>query len=258
MKTVWGPKVREAFPRLRSNPKAEDLCRPRDRTLISNECRRAIQNLPRSSDLSWSRKKLYCGIVEGSISDPLEKWISWSLGEIHSQWIWVPGSRFLNNSEFSLTWWLAWNALAHNNWAYRACLADMPDCPLCRSGLEETALHAFYYCKRVWPFWSHVGKWMARISPRQLMLLDVGYVIDNVVTPYKGEKRVVFLAILAVARMVIWVTRNKGFYEGENFSHRDLILYFRHQLRVKIRCNRKCLDHITFNKKWMNAASLVV
>ena len=120
------------------------------------------------------------------------------------------------------------------------------------------ALHAFYYCEWVWPFWSHVKEWTACISPKQLTLLDIGYVIDNVVPPYKGEKRVVFLAVLAVARMVIWVTRNKGLYEGANFSHRDLILYFRHQLRVKIRCNRKCLDHITFNKRWVYAASLVV
>ena len=134
----------------------------------------------------------------------------------------------------------------------------MPDCPRCSSGLEETALHAFYYCERVRPFWSHVEEWKARISPKQLVLLDVGYVIDNVVPPYKGEKRVVFLTNLAVARMVIWVTQNKGLYEVANFSHRDLILYIRHQFRVKIRCDRKRLDRITFDKRWVYEASLVV
>ena len=70
------------------------------------------------------------------------------------------------------------------------------------------------------------------------MLLDVGYVVDNVLPPFHSEKRVVFLAILAVARMVIWTTRNKGLYDDANFSQRDLVLYFRHQLRVKIRCDR--------------------
>ena len=103
-----------------------------------------------------------------------------------------------------------------------------------------------------------VLEWRACISPKQLVLLDVGYVIDNVVPPYKGEKQVVFLAIMAVAWMVIWVTQNKGLYEGANISHRDLILYFRHQLRVKIRCDRKRLDCITFNKWWVYAASLVI
>ena len=49
------------------------------------------------------------------------------------------------------------------------------------------------------------------------MLFDVGYILDNVDPPFQGEKRVVFLVILAVARMVIWQTRNKG-------SRSDLIL----------------------------------
>ena len=66
-------------------------------------------------------------------------------------------------------------------------------------------------------------EWTARISPKQLVLLDI---VDNVDSPYQGEKRIVFLAILAVARMVIWETRNEGLYEGANFSSSgsDLVL----------------------------------
>ena len=105
------------------------------------------------------------------------------------------------------------------------------------------ALLAFYNCKQVSPFWSLVVEWATCISPQQLVLLDIGYVVDNVDPPYQGEKRV-FLAILAVARMVIWETRNKGLYDGTNFTHRDLILFFRHQLRVKIRYERKRLNRI--------------
>ena len=134
----------------------------------------------------------------------------------------------------------------------------MPDCARCSRGLEETAKHAFYYCGRVRQFWEHVGEWTNRILPKQLVLLDVGYVVDNVLSPFQGEKCVVFLAILAVARMVIWTTRKKGLYDDTNFSHRALILFFRHQLRVKIRCDRKRLDRITFDKRWVNAASLVL
>ena len=134
----------------------------------------------------------------------------------------------------------------------------MPDYARCDSGLEETAEHAFYYCERVHLFWNHVREWMTRIQPKQLVLLDVGYVVDNVLLPFQSEKRVVFLAILAVARMVIWTTRNKGLYDDANSSHRDLVLSFRHQLRVKIRCDRKHLNIITFDKRWVNVASLVV
>ena len=68
------------------------------------------------------------------------------------------------------------------------------------------------------------------------MLLDVVYVVDNVLPPFQGEKRVVFFTILAVTRMVIWMMRNKGLYDDANFSHRDL----------------------AFSKRWVNAASLVV
>ena len=71
------------------------------------------------------------------------------------------------------------------------------------------------------------------------MLLAVGYIVDNIEPPFQGEKCVVFLVILAVVRMVIWQTRNKGLYEGANFSYHELNLIFRHQLRVKIRCDRK-------------------
>ena len=178
--------------------------------------------------------------------------------EIRSHWNWAPGSSFLNNSEFSLTWRLTRNALPLLDLDFRASLAYMPDCARCVSGLEETAEHAFYYCERVRSFCDHVGEWTAHIEPKQLVLLDVGYVVDNVLPPFQGEKRVGFLTILAVARMVIWTTRKKVLYDDANFSHRDLVLHFRHQLRVKIRCDRKRLDSITFDKRWVNEASLVV
>ena len=178
--------------------------------------------------------------------------------EIRSHWNRAPGSSFLNNSEFLLTWWLARNASLLLDLDFRAGLADMPDCGRCGSDSEETAEHAFYYCGRVRSFWDHVGEWTARIEPKKLVLLDVGYVVDTVFPSFQGEKCVVFLAILAVARMVIWTTQKKGLYDDANFFHRDLVLYFRHQHRVKIRCDRKHLDRITFDKRWVNAASLVV
>ena len=90
------------------------------------------------------------------------------------------------------------------------------------------------------------------------MLLDVGYVVDNVLPQFQGEKYVVFLAILTVARKGIWTTRKKGLFDDANFSPIDLILFFRHQLKVIIRCDRKRLDRITFNRRWMHALSLIV
>ena len=246
---VWRQKASRTFLRLKSDPKAEGRRKPLGEALFVRECRMALPNLPGSSDFSLPRKELYRELVVGSTSGPLSERRGWTAEEIRSHWNWAPGSSFLNNSEFSLTWRLARNALPLLSFNFRAGLTDMPDCTRCSSGLEETTEHAFYYCERVHPSWS------ARIEPKQLILLDVNYIVDNVLPPFEDEKRVVFLAILAVARMVIWTTRKKRLYDNANFSHRDLVLYFRHQLRVKIRCDRK---RITFDKMRVNAASLVV
>ena len=92
---------------------------------------------------------------------------------------------------------------------------------------------------------------MACIEPMQFVLLDVGYVVDNVLPPFRREKCMMFFTILAVARMGIWTMQKKGLYDDAKFSHRDLALYFRHQLRIKIRCYRKRLDRIKFEKRWV-------
>ena len=154
----------------------------------------------------------------GSASDLLLNQLGWSGKEVRSHWNWAPGSGFLNNSEFSFIWQLF-------GLNYKVVQGDKSDCPRCGRGLEETAEHAFYYCNRFRPFWNQVGEWTARIEPKLLVLLDVGYVVDNVLPQFQCEKRIVFLAILAIAKMVIWTTQKKGLCDGANFSHRDLILF---------------------------------
>ena len=74
----------------------------------------------------------------------------------------------------------------------------MPNCPRCGSIVKETAEHAFYNRERASSFWDHVGEWTARIETKQLVLLDVGYVVNNVLPQFQVKKRVVFLATLAV------------------------------------------------------------
>ena len=82
--TVWGHQVRDVFPRLKSNTKAEARRRPENETPFVRECHRALQRFPRFSDISQSRKELYRELVAGSAADLLEKRLGWSLGEIRS------------------------------------------------------------------------------------------------------------------------------------------------------------------------------
>ena len=126
----------------------------------------SLPDLPQSSDLSQPQKELYWDLVVGSVLDFLMDWLSWSMEEVRSHWKWVPGLGFLNNSEFLITWRFARNVFAF-----------LSDCPCCPSGLEETAEHAFYYCKWVCLFWDHVKEWTARIKPKQLVLFNIGYVM---------------------------------------------------------------------------------
>ena len=57
---------------------------------------------------------------------PLSERHGWTVEEVCSYWNWAPGSGFLNNSEFSLTWQLARNPLPFSawtsEWAWKTCL----------------------------------------------------------------------------------------------------------------------------------------
>ena len=142
--------------------------------------------------------------------------------EVHSHWNWAPGSGFLNNSEFSLTWQqLAWNALPFFGLNYRTCLADTPDCPHCDSGFR-------------------------RNGQAHLLLQASSSVLRScrgVDGPHQTQ---------AARAARLW----NG--DLQSFFHCDLILFIRHQLRVKIRCDRKCLDRITFDRRWVHSVSQVV
>ena len=214
---VWRRKTSRTFPRLQSDPKAEVRRKPTGEALFVRECRAAIRNLPGSSDLSQPRKELYRELVVGSALDPLSEQFGWTAGEIRSHWNWAPWSSFFNNSEFSLTWRLARNALPpsrlelqngpgrharlcslqqwfrRNSWGRLLLRASLPVLGS-RRGVDD----------------SHWTK-AARAARRWLRR---GQRSTSVI----GEKLVVFLAILAVARMVIWTTQKGGLYDNANFS----------------------------------------
>ena len=75
------------------------------------ECRKVFRNLPGSSDLFSVSKELYQELVVGFATDPLVDRFGCSVKDVRLHWNRALGSGFLNNSEFSLTWWLARNVL---------------------------------------------------------------------------------------------------------------------------------------------------
>ena len=128
----------------KSDPKSEGRRKLRGEAQFVCEYRKALRKFPGSSGLSRSQKELYRDLVVGSVSDPLVDRLGWLIVCSHKNW--AP------DSGFSLTWRLAQNAVPLFGLNYKVGQADMPDCFCCDSGLEETAKHAFYDCKRVRPF----------------------------------------------------------------------------------------------------------
>ena len=63
----------------------------------------------------------------------------------------------------------------------------MPDCPRCSSGLEETAEQRLLLLR------ASPGSGRLASNPKSLCCSTLVNVVDNVLPPFHGEKRVVFL-----------------------------------------------------------------
>ena len=68
------------------------------------------------------------------------------------------------------------------------------------------------------------------------------------------DRNIVFLCLLGIMRVVIWMTRKKELYDDESFSSQTLVSFYKHQIKVKIRSERKRLSSLEFGKRWVTVA----
>ena len=259
---AWAHKVLSFFPRLSASLTAECRRRPRGQPDFIRECRDALRrisgSLTRFSDLSRStRRALYHALVEADVKDPLWERLEVDRAEAPFLFRWAPASGFLTNYEFSVTWSLIRGVIRLNDWLAEREIVNSPACARCNMGWVETAEHAFFHCSKVRSLWRVVNGITARIDAEQLIQLDICYVIFDFDPPLKGEKRMVFRAILAIARMVIWTTRQEQFCWGASLSNEALVRFFKHQLRVRIRVDSRRLSPVAFRRRWNWTASLI-
>lgn len=74
-----------------------------------------------------------------------------------------------------------------------------------------------------WPSMpSAIVCWYARfairsacIDPEDLMSIDFAYMCDNMSPPWSRAKGLVFLTLLAVTRMVLWVTQTESIVQNK-------------------------------------------
>ena len=93
-------------------------------------------------------------------------------------------------------------------------------------------------------------------SMESFFVLEASSVCSNVVPRLNRQEHYVFLCLLGVMRVVIWTTRMKELCEDESFSSQTLVAFFKHQIKVKIRSERKRLSSLEFGERWVTVARL--
>lgn len=196
--------------------------KPRSQEPFLSECHQALHVTPRSTDFSRFSKTLYRRLVERVASDPLRGRLSLSLaarlvvGELRSFWFGAPVEEYLTNPEFSFTQRLMRKAVRFSNINFKAGLAEMPDSSPVRSWLRGNVWVRLFPLSAGDSFWDQVDDLAAPIDPEHLVSINLAYVCDNVLPPWSGVNRLVFLTLLTVARM--WLTRMEGILQYGHYS----------------------------------------
>ena len=256
---VWKEDAKKSFPSLRSVHFADGEAHrlPRCECPFYRECRHALKVLSRlQTGLSDSRplssRALYRCIVRGAASNGLIGELGVTEAEGRLLWPWAPRMRCLNNDEASLTWLVIRNALWVGKKLFAAQQVISPECGRC-GDLEETISHTFFHCPVVRPLCKLLEGYMVRILNGKFFVLEASSVCSNVVPRLNRQEHYVFLCLLGVMRVVIWTTRMKELCEDESFSAQTLVAFYKHQIKVKIRSERKRLE---FGERWVTVARL--
>ena len=163
--------------------------------------------------------------------------------------------RCLNNEEASFTWLVILNALWVSKRLFAGQLAISPECARC-GAFEESIEHAFFYCLLVQPLCKLLEGFMVCIWGGKFFVLEPSSVYSNVVLKLNRQEHYVFLYLLGIMHVVSWTTRQKELRDGESFSSRTLVSFYKHQIKVKIRSGRIILSSLEFAKKWVTVARL--
>ena len=259
--SVWKEDAKQSFPSLSVHSADGEAHRlPRREFPFYRKCWHALKVLSRlQTGLSDSRplssRALYRCLVRGTANDGLIGELGVTEAEGRLLWPWVPRMRCLNNDEASLTWLVIRNALWVGKNLFAAQQAISPECGWC-GDLEETIGHAFFHCPVVRPLCKLLEGYMVCILNGNFFVLEASSVCSNVVPKLNRQEHYVFLCLLGVMRVVIWTTRKKGLCEDESFSSQALVAFFKHQIKFKIRSERKRLSSLEFGERWVTVAHL--
>ena len=201
-----------------------------------------------------SSRSLYPCLVRDAASDGLIGELGVTETEGRLLWPWAPRMRCLNNDEASLTWLVIRNAL----WVGKKLFSAQQASAASAAGavIWRRLLITPSFSPVVRPLCKLLEGYMVRILNGKVFVLEASSVCSNVVPELNRQEHYVFLCLLGVMRVVIWTTRKKELYKDESFSSQTLVAFFKYQIKVKIRSERKRLSSLEFGKRWVTVARL--
>ena len=157
--------------------------------------------------------------------------------------------------ESSITWLIIRKVLWVGKRLFSAWLSISPVCIRC-GDMKESIEYAFFHCPVVRLLCKLLEGYMVRTLNGRFFVLEASSVCSNVVPSLNRSEQYVFLCLLGVLRVGIWTTQLSEFREGESFSSRTLVSFYKHQIKVKIRSERKRLSSQGFGERWVTVACM--
>lgn len=109
-------------------------------------------------------------------------------------------------------------------------------------GMKESIEYAFFHCLVVRPLCELIEGFIVCMLYGQFFALDTSTICSNMSFLANRSKHFVLLYLLAIMRMVLWTMKMKDVYVELSLSSHHMVAFIKHQLKVKIRVERKRLS----------------
>ena len=142
-----------------------------------------------------------------------------------------------------------------NEYLYRFKIVRNLKCELCGVGVE-TLEHLFFHCPIVSPLWQFVELFLTKLTLKKVDIYQHNVLFNIFSRSNVSWHNSVFLVVLAEARWVIWVCRNKNKFKECNVNSNYLRSLFVNNMKLHIKADFKRLLADRFQKLWVNKGAI--
>ncbi|XP_036366636.1 uncharacterized protein LOC118766888 [Octopus sinensis] len=248
---VWSPFVKWMFPRFTSFSGQESWFFRRSRLGIwFTECRKALLQFHHSGNASGfgTTTFFYSRLVEAGNNDTL------GLGDnqLDSLFRRTFGPGCLDNFPKSLAWQCYRGALPIRDKLARHGQTTTADCPRCGRDRKLSCMLLFSVleCLKCGLMQNMSGLGRVQLSSESIVKIDLPDFLTK-------ESNQCFLAVVAIAKEVVWKSRMKGLATGNLISGLGLVRYFIFHFKRKLRLERRCHSKKMFKERRLHVARVL-